>query len=164
MKDRIYQIMKESGMNQKEFSIATGIPTATLSNIFNGRTSATLNHALALHKRFPTLKMEWLMFGEGDMYSSDHVQESENLSGSLFSQAENQDEVHPNSHTDSFSSSETNPTAKGAEEFEFPTKEQNQLNETIKQVVKYINKPARKIVEVRVFFDDGTYEVFSKLL
>lgn len=31
----------------------------------------------------------------------------------------------------------------------------------IHEVVKYIDKPQRKITEIRVFFDDGTYETFS---
>ena len=31
----------------------------------------------------------------------------------------------------------------------------------IKEVVKYIDKKPRKVVEVRIFYDDGTYETFS---
>ena len=32
----------------------------------------------------------------------------------------------------------------------------------VREVVKYIDKPQRKITEIRVFFDDGTYEVFNR--
>jgi hypothetical protein len=31
----------------------------------------------------------------------------------------------------------------------------------IQEVVKYIDKPQRKITEIRIFYDDGTYETFS---
>ena len=31
----------------------------------------------------------------------------------------------------------------------------------VREVVKYIDKPQRRITEIRIFFDDGTYEVFS---
>ena len=31
----------------------------------------------------------------------------------------------------------------------------------IQEVVKYIDKPQRKITEIRVFYDDGTFETFS---
>ena len=30
----------------------------------------------------------------------------------------------------------------------------------IREVVKYVDKPQRRITEIRIFFDDGTYETF----
>lgn len=30
----------------------------------------------------------------------------------------------------------------------------------VREVVKYIDKPKRKVTEVRIFFDDGTFETF----
>ncbi|KAA6320939.1 hypothetical protein EZS27_029346, partial [termite gut metagenome] len=38
---------------------------------------------------------------------------------------------------------------------EFPIKE------IIKQEIKYIEKPARRITEIRIFFDDNTFEIFK---
>ena len=32
--------------------------------------------------------------------------------------------------------------------------------EIVKQEIRYIEKPARKITEIRIFFDDNTYETF----
>jgi hypothetical protein len=32
--------------------------------------------------------------------------------------------------------------------------------EIVREEVKYIEKPARKITEIRIFFDNGTYETF----
>ena len=32
----------------------------------------------------------------------------------------------------------------------------------VREIVKYVDKPSRKITEIRIFFDDGTFEVFSK--
>jgi hypothetical protein len=31
----------------------------------------------------------------------------------------------------------------------------------VREVVKYLDKPQRRITEIRVFYDDGTYETFS---
>ena len=31
----------------------------------------------------------------------------------------------------------------------------------VRETIKYIDKPQRKIIEIRIFFDDGTFEVFS---
>ena len=32
----------------------------------------------------------------------------------------------------------------------------------IRVIEKYLDKPQRKITEIRIFFDDGTYETFTK--
>ncbi|MCD8302741.1 MAG: helix-turn-helix domain-containing protein [Prevotellaceae bacterium] len=148
MKDRIYKIMKESGMNQKEFSSATGIATATLSNIFNGRTSATLNHAKAIHTRFPDLRMEWLLFGEGDMHIRKTEPSSHLWAPTLFDERPVQD---------------TTPSVAEAPVQSIPQPDINRelLVETVKEAVRQIERPRRNVVEIRVFFDDGTYDVFQ---
>ena len=38
--------------------------------------------------------------------------------------------------------------------------DKNESLPVIKETIKYIDKPQRKITEIRIFFDDGTYEVF----
>ena len=35
------------------------------------------------------------------------------------------------------------------------------LQPIVRETIKYLDKPQRKITEIRVFFDDGTYETFS---
>ncbi len=146
MNERIYQIMKESGMNQKEFSLATGIATATLSNIFNGRTSATLNHARAIHDKFPKLRIEWLIFGEGDMYDTSEGGVPGVLSPTLFDPA--QSEAQP---ADGRATGEVASSSISVET----------VLETVKDVARQMERPQRNVVEIRVFFDDGTYDVFS---
>jgi hypothetical protein len=34
------------------------------------------------------------------------------------------------------------------------------IKEVVREEVKYIEKPAKKITEIRIFFDNGTYETF----
>ncbi len=36
-----------------------------------------------------------------------------------------------------------------------------EVENPVKEIVKYIDKPARKITEIRVFYDDQTWESFS---
>jgi hypothetical protein len=40
-------------------------------------------------------------------------------------------------------------------------KPQMNLSDIVRETLEVIQKPQRKIVEVRIFFDDGTYETFS---
>ena len=70
MKERILQIMRRENMTQQEFAKAIEVSPASLSNIFNGKTNPTNNHVSAIHRRFPDININWLMFGEGDMYTS----------------------------------------------------------------------------------------------
>jgi transcriptional regulator with XRE-family HTH domain len=137
MKDRIYQLMKYQGMSQKEFAATLCIAEGTLSGIFTGRTRPTNNIVNAIHECFPHISINWLMFGEGDMLlDGASSQPSGEASGQadLFASA-------------SVPSSEVNSTPTSATQ--------------IQEVVKYIDKPQRKITEIRVFYDDGTFETFS---
>lgn len=137
MKDRIYQLMKYQGMSQKEFAATLCIAEGTLSGIFTGRTRPTNNIVNAIHECFPHISINWLMFGEGDM---------------LLDGADPLASDTGSGQTDLFSpgttpSSETNSTPSAVPQ--------------IQEVVKYIDKPQRKITEIRVFYDDGTFETFS---
>jgi len=37
---------------------------------------------------------------------------------------------------------------------------ENVAKGVVKQEIRYIEKPVRKITEIRIFFDDNTYETF----
>lgn len=150
MKDRIFQIMKQEGLNQKEFAATTGISPATLSSIFNGRTSPTLNHAEALHRRFPKLNMSWLMFGEGDMYIKP---QDSTIQGGM------------NQEDDAFASSFSvdgggDDAQSGSSGLNFDVNGGTPRIPIVREVVKFVDKPQRKITEIRIFFDDGTFETF----
>ncbi|MCR4591843.1 MAG: helix-turn-helix domain-containing protein [Bacteroidaceae bacterium] len=137
MKDRIYQLMKYQGMSQKEFAATLCIAEGTLSGIFTGRTRPTNNIVNAIHECFPHISINWLMFGEGEMLLEDaasHAPETAAGQSDLFSSA-----TPP--------SFEPNSTPSPAPQ--------------IQEVVKYVDKPQRKITEIRVFYDDGTFETFS---
>ena len=41
------------------------------------------------------------------------------------------------------------------------SKMESRAGNSIKQVVKYLDKPVRKITEIRVYYDDQTWETFA---
>lgn len=57
-------------MNQQTFASFTGIGTASLSSIFTGRTRPTLNHVDAIMNKFPNVNPMWLLKGIGGMMLS----------------------------------------------------------------------------------------------
>ncbi|MCM1108799.1 MAG: helix-turn-helix transcriptional regulator [Clostridium sp.] len=167
MKDRILQIMKQEQMTQQEFASVLEISPASLSSIFNGRTNPTNNHVQAIHRCFPDISISWLMFGEGEMYaegSTDKTNNSRNDSagnGLLFDDTlTDKDERH--SDTSIVGSDEKNRrdmTSASANPELFSSAPV--VAPIIKETIKYIDKPQRKITEIRIFFDDGTFETFS---
>ena len=142
--------MKQERLNQKEFAATTGISPATLSSIFNGRTSPTLNHAEALHRRFPKLNMSWLMFGEGDMYIK--PQEASAQGG-----MNQEDDAFASSYSDNVNGDDVQGGSPG---LPFDVTGGTPRIPVVREVVKYLDKPQRKITEIRIFFDDGTFETF----
>lgn len=151
MKDRIKKVMETQHMSQKVFAQFTGISEGSLSGVFNGRTRPTLQMVESIHARLPQLSVEWLMFGTGPMYvdeaasgaSSDHEKKMD--SPTLLD----------------VQSPDQNPSL-------FTVQEQSMINSaqqtplnTPKTIVKYIDKPERHITEIRIFFDDQTWETFE---
>lgn len=160
MKERILQIMKRENMTQQDFAKAIEVSPASLSNIFNGKTNPTNNHVSAIHRRFPDINVNWLMFGEGDMYSTHSGQIDLSTGGSIDEEADAtgsertlfSDETFHEPMEDNLFSSQ--PLSKGKQP-------ENAPQSMVREVVKYVDKPARKITEIRIFFDDGTFEVYS---
>lgn len=174
MKDRIRQLMLDKGMTQKTLASELCIAEATLSGIFTGRTRPTHLTVNAIHERFPEVNISWLMFNEGEMYNSI----SSSSSGQAASENTKKDADFPTDlFADISAASESKETLKGSKDVTF----QNDSCYTnssvqgangnattpevaapqIKYIEKYIDKPRRKITEIRIFFDDGTYETFT---
>ena len=161
MKDRIRQIMESQHMTQQVFAEYISQSPATLSSIFNGRTRPTLNIVEAIKKKIPNISTDWLMFGSGDMYLPDPganadtslPQEEAPLSGENGS-------LFQNPMLD-FEATPSNMSGNGA----YPTQNFNSVKTTRSDLtpkeIKIVDKPQRKIIEIRVFYDDQTFDVFE---
>lgn len=171
MKDRIRQLMLDKAMTQKTFASELCIAEATLSGIFNGRTRPTHLTVNAIHERFPEVNISWLMFGEGEMYAS-QVQTSEtrvepsSVTENTDTPADLLSSIHATTvlaeHINGMPESNTMPEHHYAQASMPNTVQAMQMQAPqIKYIEKYIDKPRRKITEIRIFFDDGTYETFT---
>ena len=70
MKDRIRQLMEDQHLTQQNFAQMIGISTATLSNIFNGKTNPSLSIVDGIHKSFPQVNVYWVLYGTPPMYQN----------------------------------------------------------------------------------------------
>lgn len=130
--------MESQHMTQQLFATFTGLSPASLSSIFNGRTQPTLKTVEAIKRKFPNLSTDWLLSGEGPMYADTTPT--------------------PESAEPNFPQS----TSEGMINFDAPQSQSVQptVHEPKPQTVQIVDKPQRKITEIRIFYDDQTWESF----
>lgn len=156
-KDRIRMIMEDQHMTQQVFADFLQQSPATLSSIFNGRTRPTLNVVDAIKAKIPDISIEWLLYGTGDMYishPSDTEYPSQDVSGDSMEPMLNFDSPvseaqlsHP-SGVAIHAYPGVKGTVKGTQ-YDFPRED-----------VRMEEKEPRKVTEIRVYYDDQTYETF----
>jgi len=138
--------MESQHYSQQSFAEALDLSPASLSSIFNDRTKPTLNHVDAIRKKFPQINLDWLLYGTGQMFV-DNSSQSQN--------ADSGTQTEPMLDFDAPSSplpfQESAPVTSNA---------QQPVHRAVETVVKYIDKPQRRISEIRVYYDDQTWETF----
>lgn len=158
MKDRIKQLMESQHLSQQNFADKIQISPASLSSIFNDRTKPTLNHVDAIVKGFPGINLQWLLYGQGEMFTSPGQNPSQNepLGGS---------QPAEESLFLDFDSSST-PQHQPAAQYQQQSHQRqvagmNMMMKPEREVVKIIDKPQRQITEIRIYYDDHTWETFT---
>ena len=153
MKERILQIMRRENMTQQEFAKAIEVSPASLSNIFNGKTNPTNNHVSAIHRRFPDININWLMFGEGEPYIKEKLKTPTSLFDEIWAKPE--DSPEDAKYIKDFQSNELRNTSDNVDSK--LNKEEN-LNSNIETQKVQDN---RKVIKIMVFYSDNTFETFS---
>lgn len=172
MKDRIRSIMTQMGLSQQEFASRLGLTPASISGIFNGRTNPTMNHARAIRQAFPQINTDWLLYGEGEMMGGstptpqvadpgisiiDDEQDDSNLGGIFNHPSQTATPASPNVQSIQVSTTpltSPNPAQRG----QVARSETGRNAHT--EITKNFDKPLRRVKEIRVFYDDNTYETF----
>ena len=160
MKDRIKQLMETQHMTQQVFADFLGINPATLSGIFNDRTKPTLNIVEAVKKKFPDINLDWLMFGSGPMFGKTAATATADPHASPAPsgpQSRGQEQMLDFGTLSS-------PTPQSGQMAPPPASHFNSVRnthpETVREEVKYFDRPLRKVTEIRVYYDDQTWESF----
>lgn len=151
IKDRIKMIMERENLTAGAFAESIGVAQATISHILGPRNKYPSTEViLRLHHKYNDINLNWLLTGEGTM--SDLGESAANLDSDypLFSEsAENAE------NADNYTSEEKNRKETALETAS------NRPKEVVKQEIIYKERPPRKITEIRIFFDDNTYETFK---
>ena len=137
-------------MTQQSFANYIDITPGTLSGIFTGRTNPTLKTVEAIHSKFPNLNLEWLLYGKGSMFvDQDDVPASPSPNTS----------TSPSEAQLDFNEAPTPPSDSASRKESFRSVHDTPLK-SVRYETKYIDKPQRKITEIRIFYDDQTWESF----
>ena len=190
MRERIKEIIEREGMGQSQFADYIGVTRPALSHILAGRNNPSLEVIMRIHQKFPKINILWLFDGEGS-YEGDGVADypagtlvedkvDENASSSPTLQAaDNYDEQQPAASTriiDAQSQSRfyqgelfaenavfaTEGTGVAKNRKEIPLQTPPKAPYLSDAQIEFARKSLqRKIVEIKIFFDDGTYETFK---
>lgn len=179
---RIKKVMDHYGLQQQAFAMKLGVSPATISSIYNGRTKPTNNHVQAIHREFPEINTNWLLFGEGDMILHSVDQPTMASPGSIEQNIVSADkEISPTfppsgSEIPMFFSEDmvqTAPPVQNAQPVHVPPQRAmpaqgapqrpavGRASAAYQTNANQFDKEPRRVKEIRVFYDDGTFEVFA---
>ena len=144
--ERLKKIMERENLTPGNFADKIGVAPATISHILSGRNKyPSAEVLLRMHDSYPDVDLNWLLTGEGMMVKGNP---DSLFTGSLFP---------PENPINSIKSTLSSENRKEISSDNLP----NDDKPIVKQEIIYKEKPARKIAEIRIFFDDGTFETFT---
>lgn len=149
--------MTWAGLTQQDFAARLKVSPASLSSVFSGRTRPTQLHVSSIHSAFPQINVSWLLFGEGEMLTA--PTSSTQTPGGLFDSesvspvaSDTEKQPHRTSRKAQADTTAVNSV---------PRNEQSQTSIGAPAgITKSFDNPDRKVTEIRIFYDNGTYESF----
>lgn len=185
--EKFKKVFEESNLNQARFAEKIGITPGSLSGIFNGRTNPTISMLRNLSSAFPDINPMWIFGDDENMHVGGHsvsapettkvqddVFDEKGMEGTLF-------DFGPLGES-AFKSQTQTPSSTVVQQTQKTTPAQSSVHTAPRvdntprtrqqtpaidpsaiaaSIALTSQKPPRKITEIRIFFDDGTYETFG---
>ena len=170
MKDRIKQIMDSEDMTSAQFADSLQIGRAVISHILNGRNNPSLDVVTRILTELPQINADWLLSGIGDMYKN-HNNEKSFFSEGSSNTLQNSPQISERNNRrdifqqDLFAQNQTESTnlsddIKYDKEKEL-TSSANSIQNTVNEVIKYVERPQKRISKIIIYYDDNTFETFN---
>ncbi len=149
--------MESLHMTQQVFADFIGVNAATLSGIYNDRTRPTLNIVEAIKSKIPDISTDWLMFGSGTMYIPTAVVTDGDESG--VKAGGNSRDMGHEGRLD-FGDIPSTPLPKVPSTAVTYNGVRSTRLDIRHEEVKVVDKQPRRVTEIRVYYDDQTWESF----
>lgn len=147
-------------MTQQDFADFIGTTPATLSGIYNDRTRPTINIVESIKKKYPDISLEWLMFGQGEMYKEGRQPQAD-LFSSQPAAADGGSLTSSSTFASPPSSAVGHQTTKSSHEPQLNLDSvKTTLTNVVREELKILDKTKRHVSEIRIYYDDGSYESF----
>ncbi len=154
MKERLEELMQLLNLTPTQFANEIGIQRTTLQHILSGRNEASLKIIMAIHSKYPDVELEWLLNGKGYAIPVMQQNDSQNQDYPLFPGMEST--VFPTQGKD-------NSEFLNVKEEKIPSSTHKRTNNkgVSTGTGNSLENNQKKIKEVVIFFEDGTYQKFS---
>lgn len=154
MKERLEELMQLLNLTPTQFANEIGIQRTTLQHILSGRNEASLKIIMAIHSKYPDVELEWLLNGKGYAIPVMQQNDSQNQDYPLFPGMESA--VFPTQGKD-------NSEFLNVKEEKIPSSTRKKPNNkgVITSTGNTLENNQKRIKEVVIFFEDGTYQKFS---
>ncbi|MDE7111296.1 MAG: helix-turn-helix domain-containing protein [Muribaculaceae bacterium] len=163
---RIKAFMASGNISSTQFADACNIPRPTLSQILGGRNKKISDEVISkIHEAYPRLSVMWLLFGEGEMITSQNIQFSAPQNQPKFnyeSAPSNQSvfgddsDVSDSLFSDRETSSDETLIFGDDESADASNEEKNDMP----PVVHIPADGSKSIVNIMVFYSDNSYQSF----
>lgn len=150
--------MERENVKSGTFADNIGVRQSTFSHVMNGKRKASLDLVTKVLQYYTDINFDWLVYGKGEMTSGKPVENA--LGATHYMAASKHSEMLPSLFDQNQENASERPGAPEKRR-EMPLEtpvEPTKISEI--QEIKYIKQPQRKITEIRIFFDDNTYETF----
>lgn len=162
MNTRLKQFIAAENITQAQLADTINVVRASVSHILAGRNKPSYEFISGLMRHYPTLNIEWLMFGKGKMYKDNAL--NTDLFNEIHEEYNEPAEVEcadvyiperqPETAIEqSVPLQQTTPVANMASLSDIRT--------LLNEVQKPVNQ--RKLIKITAFFDDGTFQELTTL-
>ena len=152
MNNRLKQFLAAENITQSQFADKIDVVRASVSHVLSGRNNPSYEFIKAIMANYPTLNIEWLMFGKGKMYKgveeAPQFRHTEEFHEDLLFNDLYADEMNDDEKEQPVVNHDASPT-----EATVPLSLLKTLTETTQRIDKQ-----RKVSKIIVLFDDGTYQ------
>ena len=83
MKERILEFLKKENKSSAQLAEEIRVQPSGISHILSGRNKPSLDFVMKMLTRYPTLSVDWLLFGKGQMFKEKVIFDLFNSSSSV---------------------------------------------------------------------------------
>lgn len=174
---RLKFLIENLGLTSSQFADKCDIARPTLSQLLTGRNKKISNLIIEqIHTAYPGLSILWLLFGEGDMWSSSNGMGIDKCSSNSTTNdistpndtqqtSTNANEIVENRGVGQTSSTERKENTVNIPQNTSINTNYENVNDTLKSI-DILNKlekkceKMRKVVQVTIYYDDSTFQTF----